>query len=105
MYAVHSNFKTLCLIIAGYGVFAGRDFNEGETVFWTWKTIFFPMHMPAHLSPWNYVYGKNDTHTALPLGYGSVANHHEIPNVANVYDDEYHRNVVFMVCKHLHLHI
>ena len=96
------NFPTHCLI-AGFGVFAGRDFNKDDIVMWSWKTISFPRDMPQHLSPWYYVFGTNDTHVALPLGYGSVANHHEFANAANVYSDESYENVVFEVRELLHI--
>ena len=71
---------------------------------WSWKTVFFPAkEMPAHLSPWHYVFGTNDTHVALALGYGSIANHHELTNVEHAWSDDSEQNTVLTVSKLLHI--
>ena len=46
----------------------------------SWKTLFLPKNFPRCQATWNYVFGHNETHKALPLDYGSVINHHESAN-------------------------
>ena len=45
-----------------------------------WKTLFLPKNFPPNQVLHNYVFGYNETHTALALDYGSVFNHHESAN-------------------------
>ena len=103
---VHSEFHndTVCLI-AGLGVFAGRDFDQGTIVISSWEIVFFPHELPAYLPPWEYVFNVNDTHEALPLGYAPIANHHESDNVEHVWTDESAQNMMFVVRELLHVHV
>ena len=64
---------------------------------WSWKTAFFPTELPEDLSLWYYVFGANDTHVALPLGYGSVVNHHEFANVEHAWSDDSQQSIMFAV--------
>ena len=65
---------------AGFGVFAGRAFNEDEVVMQSSMTLFLPKRLPQDLSLWYYVFGYNETHMALPLDYASLFNHHKTAN-------------------------
>ena len=69
------------------------------------KTVFFPNEMPLYLPPWQYVFNVNDTHVALPLGYGPIANHHEFHNTVHVWSDFSQQNIEFMVRELLHVHV
>ena len=103
---VHSEFHndTVCLI-AGLGVFAGRDFKEGETVLRSWGAAFFPKGLPAHLPPYYYVFHADDTQDALHLGYGSITNHHDFYNVGYIWDADSDRGLMFVVRELLHVHV
>ena len=46
----------------------------------TWITLFLPKNLPDDLSFRHYRFGYNETHTAVPLNYGSILNHHESAN-------------------------
>lgn len=68
----------------GRGVFAVRDFVQGETIEST-PVIFIPGEQKSHiertaLDLYVYKFGPEDTHLALPLGYGSLYNHSFSPN-------------------------
>ena len=70
------------------GVFAGRDFKEGEVVLRSWMTLFLPLNFPEDQAPRHYAFGYNKTHMALALDYGSLINHRESANaraIASVY--------------------
>ena len=69
-----SKFQT-----AGFGAFAGRPFKKHDIVMRS-GTLFLPNNLPPHLSTWNYVFEHNETHEALPLGYGALLNHHDSSN-------------------------
>ena len=66
---------------AGFGVFAGRAFKPAEPVLRSWRTIYLPHNLPRSEVVRNYVFDHNETHTALALDYGSLANHHKSANV------------------------
>ena len=63
----------------------------------SWMTLFLSTDFPQGLTPWYYVFGNNETHVALPLGYGPVANHHESANARNVWSDTAENNIHFTV--------
>ena len=65
---------------AGFGVFAGRVFEEGEVVLQSCMTMFLPINFPRSQAPWHYAFGYNKTHIALDLDYGSIFNHQENAN-------------------------
>ena len=69
---------------AGFGVFAGRAFKQGELLRIAWKTLFLPNNFPKTQALRYYAFGHNTTHMALVLDYGSVFNHHEGANVEAV---------------------
>ena len=66
---------------AGFGVFAGRAFEQDDLVPVSWKTLFLPKNIPKNQVLCNYAFGYNETHVGLVLDYGSVLNHHESANV------------------------
>merc|ERR1719174_2768806 len=68
----------------GFGVFAGRAFEQDVLVPVSWKTLFLPNNFPNNQVLYNYVFCHNETHMALVLDYGSVLNHHESANVEEV---------------------
>ena len=43
-------------------------------------TLFLPKKISKSEAVGNYVFGHNETHSALVLDYGSLINHHESPN-------------------------
>ena len=90
---------------AGFGVFAGRAFKKDEIVMSSWMTLFLPMTFPWGLSPWYYASTHNETHTALPLGNGLIANHHESANVNKELADNSKDVFVFKVCGIFNLRI
>ena len=59
--------------------------------------LFLPVDFPKGLDPWYYVVGANQTHVALALGYGLIANHHKSINTEYNWADSTHRNIEFMV--------
>ena len=69
---------------AGYGVFAGKDFQEGETV----ETCLFievelTPEFPTTLK--NYAFGSHlnpSDRVLLMLGHGSLFNHSDTPNLS-----------------------
>ena len=65
----------------GFGVFAGRNFAKDDLLMWNWRTLVLPKTWPGNSVLWYYFFGHNETHISLPLGYGSVANNHESPNI------------------------
>ena len=67
------------------GVFAGRAFKKDEIVLMSWMTLLLPENIVFNNAVWNYVFGHNETHSALALDYGSVANHHESANTRAVH--------------------
>ena len=73
---------------AGFGVFAGRAFKQGDMLPVSWKTLFLPENFPNSQVLRNYVFGHNQTHIALVLDYGSVLNHHESANVHAISDSQ-----------------
>ena len=66
---------------AGFGVFAGRAFEQAELVPASWKTLFLTESIPRKEFLYNYVFSFNSTHMGLVLDYGSLFNHHENANV------------------------
>ena len=68
------------LPLAGLGVFAGRAFKKDDVVLLTWMTLFLPHNFPLDQEAWNYIFDHNETHSAMVLDYGSIANHHESAN-------------------------
>ena len=46
--------------------------------------MFLPSNFPTSQVLRNYVFGYNDTHTALAVDYASVMNHHDSANVQAV---------------------
>ena len=64
----------------------------------SWDTIILPAEFPKHYSVWKYVFTRNATHVALPIGYGAIANHHERVNVKSVWEDKAKHNIMFEVC-------
>ena len=88
-------FLIICLhqIAGGVGVFAGRAFKKDEVVTPSWMTLFLPIDFSKALSLWHYVFGNNETHVLLPLGYGTIAKHHESANAKNVWADSSHQNI------------
>ena len=77
----------MCALIptAGFGVFAGRPFEEDVLLPVSWKTLFLPKSFTTSQVLENYAFGYNETHVGLVLDYGSVLNHHESANVEAVY--------------------
>ena len=69
---------------AGFGVFAGRDFEQDEVVPAIWKALFLPQNFPVSQVLHNYVFEYNETHMLLVIDYGSILNHHESANVKPV---------------------
>ena len=47
-------------------------------------TLFFPKSFPRGQAPRDYIFGRNKTHIALPLDYGSIMNHHKSFNAEPV---------------------
>ena len=82
---------------AGFGVFAGRAFKQDEPVMRTWKTLYLPYNMPRTQVICNYIFGHNETHTALVIDYGSLCNHHDSPNAKAVTVHEPVPNTHFQV--------
>ena len=64
----------------------------------SWMTLFLPMTFPWGLSPWYYAFKHSNTHIAMPLGYGPIANHHESANVYPERAGNSEDNYVFKVC-------
>ena len=93
---------------AGFGVFAGRAFNKGEMVIRTWMTLFLPQTIPNDLIFRHYCFGFNNTHSAIPLNYGSLLNHHESANTRfanmNIHVRAGLQGADCNVLKHIHMH-
>ena len=51
-------------------------------------TLFLPSNFPKSQIVLNYVFGYNETHSALAVDYGSLVNHHDSFNVEASGDDD-----------------
>lgn len=71
---------------AGRGVYARRDIKKGEIVE-RCPIIEVPKHDMSNLKestlvPYFFYFGKNKERLAMALGFGSIYNHSDKPNVA-----------------------
>ena len=64
-------------------------------------TLYLPYNLPWGQTTQCYIFGHNETHTALDLDYGSIINHHESANarVIGVNNDMYYRVRGFSMCE------
>lgn len=69
--------------IHGYGVFAGKDFAEGEVI--EECHTLFTSHRDPDFS--NYYFIAEDK-AAIPLGHGCIYNHSNTPNIHYAYDPD-----------------
>ena len=62
-------------------MFAGRNFRKDDVVIRSWRTLLLPKTLPDNSVLWYYFFRHNETHISLPLGYGSLVNQHDSPNI------------------------
>ena len=74
-------------------------------------TLFVPHNFPQGVSVWYYVFGYNETHSAMPLDYGSLLNHHKNSNTYPFSTADLNSNLHFQVrgifpyANHMHTYL
>jgi uncharacterized protein len=81
----HTEIRTSSIKNAGYGVFTLKNFKKNEVIE---ECPFIPLKTEISEDLRDYVFSlKNTDLAALPLGYGCIYNHTELPNAAWTYDE------------------
>lgn len=80
---VHNDIYVKKSKIHGYGVFAGKDIKQGETI----EECYSLVSEFGDNALNNYYFKiKDDDSACLPLGYGAIFNHSHYPNASYRYD-------------------
>jgi len=85
----------------GMGVFAAKDFNEGEIIE-ICPIIVLPEEETKLIDKTklcDYYYGWGTNFIAIALGYGSLYNHSYEPNAA--YEKDFEKNIIIFKCLRL----